>query len=416
MKKNVWILNHYAGGTLFNKGGRHYWIAKFLKQNGYEPTVFVSNAKNSEKAQIIDAEGLWSERTAEEIGVPYIYVKSKLYSGNGKDRILNMFSFYKNVQKAAKQYAKEHGKPDVIYASSVHPLTLVAGLKLAKYYGIKCICEVRDLWPESIIVYSKKWKKHKLLVKALYKGEKWIYKKADAMVFTMEGAYDYIIDKGWEKDIPRSKVYFINNGTDLERFDQNKQEFQTVDPDLDDENSFKIVYAGSIRKVNNIGKLLNIAKKVTNPHVKFLIWGNGDQLQKLKERREKEEINNVVFKGRVEKKYIPYITSKADLNFAHNDASHLMKYGISFNKLFDYLAAGKPILFDFDSKYNPAIEGNAGVAVKSGEESEIAASIDELSRKDKKELESICSNARSVASKYDFRVLTSKLISIIESI
>lgn len=416
MKKNVWIMNHYAGGSFFNQGGRHYWLSKFLRQNGFNPVVFVSNSKNKKSEQIIDSDELWVEQIAEETGVPYIFVKSAPYGSNGLGRIRNMFDFYKKVQKAGKQYAEKNGRPDVIYASSVHPLTLIAGIKLSKFFGIKCICEVRDLWPESIIVYSPKLKRYNLLVKALYKGEKWIYKKADAIVFTMEGAYDYIVKKGWDNEIPRSKVHFINNGNDLEMFDHNKATYVTSDSDLDDESFFKVVYAGSIRKVNNVGKLLNIAKLVKNPKVKFLIWGSGDELQKLKNRVQNEKIENVVFKDRVEKKYIPYITSKADLNFAHNDASHLMLYGISFNKLFDYLAAGKPILFDFFSKYNPAIDGNAGVAVESGEEKDIAAKIDELSNMSVEELNKISINARTVASQYDFRVHTQKLISIIESL
>ena len=416
MKKKVWIMNHYAGGNFFSKGGRHYWLSKFLKQSGYNPVVFVSNSKNKVDEKIFDTDDLWVEHIAEDIDVPFVFVQSKTYGSNGIGRIENMFDFYKKVQKAGKQYAKGHGKPDIIYASSVHPLTLVAGIKLAKYFGVKCICEVRDLWPESIIVYSKRWKKNNPLIKLLYRGERWIYKKADAVIFTMEGGYDYIIEKGWGNTIPKSKVFHINNGTDLVSFDENRCNYPTSDTDLDNDGIFKIIYAGSIRKVNNVGKLLDIAKKVTNPKVKFLVWGDGDQLEGLEKRQKDEKIDNVVFKGSVAKKFIPYITSKADLNFAHNDASHLMRYGISFNKLFDYLAAGKPILFDFECKYNPGIQENAGIEVISGQVDDIAATIDEISLMNREKLEIIGENARKAASKYDFKVLTDKLISIIENI
>ena len=85
------------------------------------------------------------------------------------------------AEKAAKEYAAEHGRPDVIFASSVHPLTLVAGLQLAKHFGVKCVCEVRDLWPESIVVYSNRFTKDNPLIKLLYRGEKWIYKKAESL-------------------------------------------------------------------------------------------------------------------------------------------------------------------------------------------------------------------------------------------
>ena len=85
----------------------------------------------------------------EEIGVPFVFIRTKTYRDNGEQRVLNVADFYRNVKKAAKEYAEQHGKPDVIYASLAHPLTLIAGIRLTKQFGVKCICEIRDLWPES---------------------------------------------------------------------------------------------------------------------------------------------------------------------------------------------------------------------------------------------------------------------------
>ena len=151
----IWLINHYASDMLFDKGGRHYWIAKFLKKAGHDPIIIGSNAKHcAEGGLFFDDEELWHTLLAEEIDVPFVYIKSRPYVGNGKGRILNMVDFYRNTLKAADQLAAHFGKPDVIYASSVHPLTLVAGIRIARQYGIKCICEVRDLWPESIVAYG----------------------------------------------------------------------------------------------------------------------------------------------------------------------------------------------------------------------------------------------------------------------
>ena len=72
----------------------------------------------------------------------------------------------------------------------------------------------------------------------------------------------------------------------------------------------------------------------------------------------------MTFKGRVEKKYVPSIVSRADLNFAHNSFTYLFNYGISFNKLFDYFAAGQPILCDFPCRYNPVVTYGAGTEVR----------------------------------------------------
>lgn len=413
MKKNVWIFNHYATGMLFDKGGRHYLFAKFLKREGYEPTIFGCNVKHNEYGRFIDTDDLWTVKRAEEINVPFIFVKSNLYKGNGKDRVFNMIQFYWNVKKAAKEYAKTHDKPDIIYASSVHPLTLVAGIQLAEYFDVKCICEVRDLWPLSLVEYGY-LRENSLITKLLFKGEYWIYKKSDAILALCAGINDYFLEKGW--DIPRDKVFCIYNGVDIEMFDYNQTHLTIYDDDLRDENVFKVIYAGSIRQVNNLGKLLDTAKLVNNRKVKFLIWGNGDELHKLKERVKKENITNVTFKGHVDKCYIPYILSKADLNFAHNNSSLLFRFGVSFNKIFEYLASGKPVLCDFDSKYNPIIDCKAGVCVKSGLEKDIAIAVDKFADMECKELAVYGQNARKGAYEYDFAALTKRLIKIIENL
>lgn len=406
-------MNHYAGSMFFDKGGRHYNFAKYLRRAGYEPVIFCANSKHGQQELFFGNKDLWHEHIAEEIVTPFVFVKARTYQGNGKQRVLNMIDFYRNVKKTAKQYAKKHGSPDVIYASSVHPLTLVAGIQLAKYFGVKCICEVRDFWPESIVAYSTRFTRSHPLMRLLYHGEKWIYKKADSLIFTTEGAYDYIVEQGWEKEIPRFKVHYINNGVDLEAFQYNREHFQVDDPDLQDPDIFKVVYTGSIRLVNNLGLLLDAAKQVTDPKVRFLIWGDGDERPMLEQRIRDEGIGNVGFKGKVDKKYIPYIVSKADLNFAHNTPSSLFRFGISFNKIFDYFAAGKPILTDFPCAYNPVIQSNSGVAVENATAAEVARAIEKMVALEEAEYMKFCSNALKAAETYDFKNLTQKLIDII---
>ena len=413
MKKNIWIMNHYAGSMFFDRGGRHYNFAKYLRRAGYEPVIFCANSKHGQQELFFEDQDLWHEHIAEEIATPFVFVKARAYQGNGKQRVLNMIDFYRNVKKTAREYVKTHKRPDIIYASSVHPLTLVAGIQLAKHFGVKCICEVRDLWPESIVAYSTRFTRSHPLMRLLYHGEKWIYKKADLLIFTTEGAYDYIVEQGWEKDIPRSKVHYINNGVDLETFRYNREHFQIEDPDLRNPDLFQVVYTGSIRLVNNLGLLLDAAKQVTDPKVRFLIWGDGDERPMLEQRIRDEGIGNVGFKGKVEKKYIPYIVSQADLNFAHNTPSPLFRFGISFNKIFDYFAAGKPILTDFPCTYNLVIQSNSGVAVENATVHEIARAIERMATLEEGEYMKFCNNALNAAEIYDFKNLTQKLIAII---
>lgn len=421
MKKNVWIINHYAGNTFFEKGGRHYALAKYLRQAGYSPVVFCCNAQhNSEKQSYLQMDGTWEEQIAEEIGIPYVFVQGRTYTGNGKQRILNMVDFYRNVKKTAKEYAAAHEKPDIIYASSVHPLTLVAGQQLAKWFGIKCICEIRDLWPESILVYSDRIKKGSLFAKLLYCGEKWLYKKADALIFTMAGGADYIKEHRWDREhggpIDLDKVFHINNGVDLEVFDQNAEEFRYEDSELDDAKIFKAVYAGSIRRVNQVGTLLDAAKLLDPKKVRLLIFGSGDESDELRERVIREKIENVSFKGRVDKKYIPSIVKRADLNIVHWQTSPLIRYGDSSNKSFEYFAAGRPVLFTTRPGYSVVERYQCGFTANDQKPESIAKAINECLYLSVDERAALCRNARSAAKEYDFKKLTEKLIEIIETI
>jgi len=395
----------------FNKGGRHYSIAKYLKRMNYEPAIFACNAKhNSQSELFFHEDALWREHYAEEIDVPFVFVKGRAYTGNGKQRILNMLDFYRNVQGTAKEYAKRHGKPDIIYASSVHPLTVVAGIQLAKRFGVPCICEIRDLWPESLVAYGIAGP-HNPAVLLLRRLEKWLYKKSDAVVFTMEGAYDYIIEQGWEKDVPRSKVHFINNGVDLEVFDYNKEHFRLEDPDLEDPHTFKVIYAGSIRKANNVGRLLDAAKQMENPRARFLIWGAGNERPALEKRIEKENIGNVIFKGAVEKKYIPYILSQCDVNILNCASNKIFRYGGCQNKLFEYLASGHPIVSGEPPKYSIVAAHGCGVCKEFTSSAELAAAIIEMIENPPR-----YTNVRSVAQKFDFKSLTEEVVKIIEDV
>lgn len=403
---NIWLINHYAVPPQYYPLARQTSFAKNLIKMGHTVTIFAaSTVHNSDKNLITDKQK-WCDDYVD--GVHYVYIRCRNYEGNGISRILNMCEFAWKLPGVCRHYEK----PDSIVATSMPPMSCAVGIHLARKYKVKGIAEITDLWPESLIAYGIAGPKNPAVL-LLRRLEKWIYTKSDAIVFTMEGAYDYILEQGWEKDVPRSKVHFINNGVDLEVFDYNKEHYRVKDADLEDPDIFKVVYTGSIRKVNNLGTLLDAAKQVINPKVRFLVWGDGDELDLLRQRVKDENVSNVVFKGRVEKKYIPYIVSCADLNIAHNASSPIFKYGISFNKVFDYFAAGKPVLCDFVSSYNPAVMMHAGVDIKDVSSQSIAGIIDQFAADDREKYKAYCKNARSAAETYRFERLTKELLDVI---
>ncbi|MBC2722200.1 MAG: glycosyltransferase, partial [Desulfosporosinus sp.] len=191
--KNIWIFNQYNMPPEYGHLNRHYNFGKYLKRAGYNPVVFVGSNLHNSNVQMIQDDSLY--KIYEDCDYPYVFVKTCAYDRSRIKRVYAMFEFYRNICKVTKEF----DRPDVILGSSAHPLAPMAAIKLAKKYHCKSVVEVRDLWPESFVAY-KIIKKSNPLLKLLYAGEKWIYKKADSLVFTMKGAKDYIVNRGWDME------------------------------------------------------------------------------------------------------------------------------------------------------------------------------------------------------------------------
>lgn len=407
-------MNHYATRMYFEQGGRHLWMAKELKDQGYEPAIFCADKVHNAQDQVVLSKDYQIEESKD---IPFIFFKTRPYADNGLARIGNMFDFYRGLRKHYREIGRTIQKPDVILASSVHPLTLIAGLHIGKKLKVPCLCEVRDLWPESIVAYGK-LKKNSLLAKVLYAGEKWIYKKADGVIMTFQGGARYIADKGWDREIPLEKVHYINNGVLLQEFDANAEKYQWVDQELTD-TPFPIIYTGSIRPVNDIGMLLDTARILKDSgydQIRFFIYGDGTEREALEQKVLKERLSNVVLKGSVEKKYIPSILKQGWINILHNKSTILNKYGQSQNKYFEYMAAGRYILQTYTAGFSELEKEQCGTLVSSQTPEEIAKAIRQICQMDQEAYQKACEKTRKLAESYDFRLLTKKLITIVEEL
>lgn len=410
MGRKIWIINHYAASSFFSKEGRHYWFAKYLKRKGYEPVIFACNTKHGKKEKWIDSDSLWIEKHDEMIDVPFVFIRSTMYETNGKERIRNMVTFFINTIKTAKEYSKQRGKPDVILASSVHPLTLVAGEKLGKKFNVPCICEVRDLWPFTLVELGL-LKNESIIAKALYKGEKWIYSKANQIVFTMKNGKNYILDQGWNRAINLKKIHYINNGIDLDNYYEIVNSNSFFDEDLESDE-FKIVYTGAMGPPNQIDMIIDAAAELQSKgknNIKILLYGDGE-CKTIQEKRAQElHLENVVFKGRVKREKIPFIISKCDATIITIKNSKLYKYGLSPNKVFEYLAGGKPIICNDDSLRSIIGDKNCALIDKS-----LSQAIDRLTNLTKDDYIKMCICAKEESTQYSFDNLTTKLIDVIE--
>jgi glycosyltransferase involved in cell wall biosynthesis len=405
--KRIWILNHYATPPELGPLTRHYKFAEGLIKKGYDVKIIAASSMHYTGENLIKDNRKFLVK--EYNGVPFIFVKALDYRGNGKKRILNMFQYAVRVLSVFKKV--DLPKPDVIYASSAHPLTWLAGYILAKKYNAKFIAETRDLWPETLVAMGR-ISKNSFPARILYKLEKFIYNRADRLIFTFPGGKDYVNSIG----LDTTKVRYINNGVDLDEFNYNKSTYVLKDTDLDDSKTFKIVYTGSMGLANSLNYLIEAAEIIERKgikDIKFILYGDGYQKEELQNYVRNNNISNVVFKGRVEKKYVPSILNRSDLNIFTGKNIYLYKYGLSLNKMFDYFASGKPTLSNIECGYDLLEKYNCGLTVQGGSAEALAEGILKFYNMPKEEYNRHCENALKAAQDFDFKNLIDKLEKII---
>lgn len=417
--RNIWIFHHYATPPTINGFTRPYNFGINLINKGYCVTIFAASYLHLANVNLINDHRLYIINNDSEI--PFVFIYTPSYGDGYLKRIINMAMYYKRLFTVAKKYVKNYQKPDLIIASSPHPLVMVAGIKIAEKFKIPCICEVRDLWPE-VFFMDGILKKESIIGRLLIKGEHWIYKKADAIIFLKEGDYNYITDNKWDiaqgGDIDLSKCHYINNGVDIENFYKQMNNSILDDPDLNNDKMFNVVYTGAIRPVNNVGNILDAASLLKNyKNIQFLIYGDGNQLENLRQRAINEQLTNVKIKGYVDKKYIPYILSKSSINILnYSQSKYNWSRGNSSNKLFEYMASGKPIISTVKMGYCPLEKYKCGLSLKRDTPEELAKAILKVYKMPKEIYKELGQNGKLGARDFDYKILTQKLISVMESL
>lgn len=411
MVKKIWLINQYAMPPRNEMRIQTLKRAEYLIKNGWDVTVFCGSYLHNTDINLINDSRNYLEK--EYHGIKFIHIKNLNY---GKSKVLRIYStwvFYFRFFWISSKFES----PKIISHISTIPFGLSVYF-ISRKLKSKYVLDIVDLWPESLVSFGLVSRSN-LIVKLAYKAEKWLYEKADKIIFSMEGGQEYLKDKRWTLStggkIDLSKVYNINNGVDLKEFDKNKQQFIHNDIDLKNNNLFKVIYVGSIRKANNLKLLIQAAEiLIDTEEIKFLIYGDGNQRQELEIYCRDNSLNNVLFKDKfIEIKYIPYILSRSSLNILNYQPNSIFKYGGSQSKLFQYMASGKPICSNISMGYCPIRKYNLGISKEFSSAREYANTIKSFFLMPQKSYNKICSNSRRLAEYYDYQKLTEKYISII---
>ena len=402
----IWLIDHYSVPPKYYPLARQTIFAKHLMEMGHEVLIIAASTVHNSTINLIEGDEEYIEVTEE--GVKYLLIKCRQYSGNGVSRFANMLEFARKLPRVCDRLEK----PDAIVSTSMTLFACAQGLRLSERYGCRKIAQITDLWPETIVAYGLAGPGHPVVV-AFRILEKWVYTHSDVIIFSMEGAYDYIRERGWEKEVPPEKVCFINNGVDLKVFEENREEYPAEDAELKDPGVFKVVYTGSVRKANRLDLLVDAAALLDADRIRILIWGAGDELEGLKQTAERRGIRNVSFKGRVDKKQIPAILSAGDALFLDPFGEAVSRYGISSNKLFEYFAAATPILMCRLPGHNPAAGYRCSITYECTPEG-VAEAIRTAFSLDTEQREKIREGALAAAEAYSYDTLSARLNSVLE--
>jgi glycosyltransferase involved in cell wall biosynthesis len=404
--KTIWLVNYYAMPPKLESRLRTIKFAYYLKKQGYTVRIIGSSAMHNKEINLIEGNCRFIETSYD--GIDFIHIKTLSYRNNGVFRFLSLLVFHFRLHILRKRFPR----PDVLIHTALPPFGNVTFFT-ARSLGAKYIVEVLDLWPESFVAFGLISRGNPLLALA-YWAERWLYTKADEVVFSMEGGRDYIMDKKWDIDsggrINLKKVHYINNGVDIAEFDYYKENFEFEDTDLLDD-SFRVVYLGSIRLANNIRLLLDAAINLESAdNIKFLIYGDGEERVSLENYCKLKSISNVVFKEKwIDPKYVPFVLSRSSLNILNYRPNSVEKYGGSQSKLFQYLASGKPICSNLEYGNSLVANHNLGISRSFASPEDYAEAILSISRMGKSDYDRICVKSREVAEQFDYQLLTMKL-------
>lgn len=345
---NIWIFNHYAASPLHVGGTRHYDLAKQLCKRGHNVTIFASSFNHFLKEEMIFKDNKRYFQMETINGVNFMWVNTPSYRGSlGRTR--NILSYtIKCFQKAKRDCELE--KPDLIIGSSVHPLAAVIGYLLAKKAKCRFYFEERDLWPQTFVDFGKVSAKNPLAV-ALYKLEKFLYDKADRIIVLFDKAQNYVQSKGTD----HKKVICLPNGVDLTNYHQFKRS-NSVDRIFKSlEDKFVIVYTGSHGIANHLEPVIELFSKLEdNPKLHLLLVGDGAKKKELMSLANEKRMKNITFADSIPKFEIPYLLQRANMSIISIMDSPLYKWGFSMNKIYDYMAAGLPVIMMAD----PGNEGS----------------------------------------------------------
>ncbi len=349
------LLIHQAFASLDEAGGtRHYELARLLTSRGHRVTVITGTVNYlSGRAQN-------SPSVEQQEGVTICRVP--LYAAYHRSffhRLLSFFSFTWNAFWAGLKVKEV----EVVWGTSPPIFQGLSAWALARWKRAPFLFEIRDLWPRFAVAMGVI--RNPLLIKASEALERFLYRQADQVVINSPGFTDHVRSRG------AKRVALIPNGADPLFFEA-AAPLNELRRSLGLENKILILYAGAHGPANDLEVVLEAARLLQGSAVHFLLVGDGKDKPRLQQLATSWGLENLTFLPPLPKREMPALLHTVDVGLAI--LKPLEEYKTTYpNKVFDYMAAGLPVLLVIDGVIREVVEAaGCGIFVPPGDAQALA--------------------------------------------
>ncbi len=361
------LLIHQAFASLNEPGGtRHYETARYLVARGHRVTIIASPV-NYITGRPQAGRLRWSQKETTEPGItvlrPYVYTA---HHKSFFHRLLAFFSFMFSAFFAGLGVRDV----DLVWGTSPPLFQVVTAWLLARLKGARFLFEVRDLWPYFAVETGVLT--NPVLIRLSEWLENFLYRRADRMLVNSPGFLPYMEAHG----VP--DVALIPNGADPAMFDPQSDGggFRQVHG-LGD--AFLVVYAGAHGLPHDLGVVLQAADRLRERRdIHFALIGDGKEKPNLMQQAAAMSLPNLTFLPPLPKSEMAQALAAADacLAILQPEEAYKLTYP---NKVFDYMAAGRPLLLAIDGVSRQVMEAaGCGLFVRPGDPHALAEAVQQL--------------------------------------
>lgn len=365
----ILLIDLYAGSERMGMEFRPYYMAREWMRRGHEVTLVAADYTHLRKQNPTVGRNFEEQ---EHEGVRYVFLKTPSYNGNNASRGKNILAFVCKLWRGAGYMAKRY-RPDAVIASSTCPLDIWPAAAIARRARAALFFEIHDLWPLTPMEMGRlsKWNP---VIFTMQRAEDYAFRHARRIISILPNTGEYVAARGFDA----KKIVYVPNGVFADDGPKGAPaESETVRRlrALKEEGWFLVGYTGNHAVTSGLESFLDAAKILSGEKVTFVLVGGGIYKEELRQYAVRIGCGNALFLDPVPRDAMAGVLGTLDACYMGLKKSPLFRYGVSPNKLYDYLLAAKPVVYAVEAPGNIVCEAGCGVSVPAGDGAAVADAV-----------------------------------------